>query len=113
MRNTLASTLSSSIKSDVFYARARKYDSALQASLDGDKISPQVYDNLIESVHKNLAHMYRYMQLRQKMLGLDELHMYDIYTPLVPEFKMEVDYDKAKSMILQALDPLGERYLPI
>lgn len=111
MRNTLASTLSSSIKSDVFYARARKYDSALQASLDGDKISPQVYDNLIESVHKNLAHMYRYMQLRQKMLGLDELHMYDIYTPLVPEFKMEVDYDKAKSMILQALDPLGERYL--
>jgi oligoendopeptidase F len=111
MRNTLASTLSSSIKSDVFYARARKYDSALQASLDGDKISPQVYDNLIESVHKNLAYMYRYMQLRQKMLGLDELHMYDIYTPLVPEFKMEVDYDKAKSMILQALDPLGERYL--
>ena len=111
MRNTLASTLSSSVKSDIFYARVRKYDSALQASLDGDKISLQVYDNLIKSVHKNLVYMYRYMRLRQHMLGLDELHMYDIYTPLVSEFKMEVDYEEAKNIILQALTPLGDQYL--
>lgn len=111
MRNTLASTVSSSVKSDIFYARARKYDSALQASLDGDKISLQVYDNLIKSVHNNLDYMYRYMKLRQKMLGLDELHMYDIYTPLVPEFKMEVGYEEAKNNILQALTPLGDQYL--
>ncbi len=111
MRNTLASTLSSSVKSDIFYARVRKYDSALQASLDGDKISLQVYDNLIKSVHNNLEYMYRYMRLRQKMLGLDELHMYDIYTPLVSEFKMEVDYEEAKNIILQALTPLGDQYL--
>ncbi len=111
MRNTLASTLSSSVKTDIFYARARKYNSALQASLDQDNIFPEVYDNLIKSVHNNMDHMYRYMKLRKKMLGLDELHMYDIYTPLVKEFKLEVDYEEAKNNVLQGLSPLGSKYL--
>jgi len=111
MRNTLASTLSSSVKTDIFYSRARKYGSALQASLDQDNISPEVYDNLIKSVHNNLDHMYRYMKLRKKMLELDELHMYDIYTPLVKEFKLEVDYEEAKNKVLQGLAPLGSDYL--
>lgn len=111
MSNTLASTLSSSVKSDIFYARARKYDSALQASLDADNISPEVYDNLIKSVHDNLDYMYRYMKLRQKMLGLDELHMYDIYTPLVAEYNAQVDYEEAKNKVLQGLMPLGDEYL--
>ncbi len=111
MRNTLASTLSSSVKTDIFYARARKYGSALQASLDQDNISQQVYDNLIQSVHKNMDNMYQYMKLRKKMLELDELHMYDIYTPLVKEFKLEVDYEEAKNQVLKGLEPLGSDYL--
>lgn len=111
MRSTLASTLSSSVKTDIFYARARKYDSALQASLDQDNISQEVYDNLINSVHNNMDHMYRYMKLRKKMLGLDQLHMYDIYTPLVKEFKLEVAYEEAKNNVLQGLSPLGSKYL--
>ncbi len=111
MRNTLASTLSSSVKSDIFYAKARKYDSALQASLDGDNISLEVYDNLINSVHQNLDLMYRYIKLRREMLGLDELHMYDLYTPLVPEFKIRIDYEEAKNLVIEALQPLGDQYL--
>lgn len=111
MRNTLAGALSSSVKTDIFYSRARKYGSALEASLDGDNISPEVYDNLIQSVHNNLDHMYRYMTLRKKMLELDELHMYDIYTPLIKEFNLEVDYEEAKNQILQGLAPLGSDYL--
>lgn len=111
MKNTLASTLSSSVKADVFYARARKYNSALEASLDQDNISPDVYNQLIESVHNNLEHMYRYMGLRQKMLNLDQLHMYDIYTPLIPEYKAEIDYNQAQPILMEGLAPLGTEYL--
>ncbi|MEN6462277.1 MAG: M3 family oligoendopeptidase, partial [Syntrophomonas sp.] len=94
-------------------SRVRKYNSALEASLDADNVSVEVYDNLIASVHANLNYMYRYMKLRKKLLGLDELHMYDIYTPLVKEFKMEVPYEKGWEMVLAGLQPLGQEYISL
>lgn len=113
MKNTLANTLSSSVKSDIFYARARKYGSALEASLDQDNITPAVYDRLIDSLHQNMEPMYRYMKLRKKIMGLDELHMYDIYTPLVQEHNIAVEYEKACEMMLKGLAPLGDEYLQL
>lgn len=111
--NTLGASLNSSVKKDIFYARARNYPSALEASLDGDNVSPQVYNRLIEAVHDNMEPMYRYMKIRKKLLGLDELHMYDIYTPLVKEYKLKVPYEQAQQTILKALKPLGDEYLTL
>lgn len=111
LKNTLAATLSSSIKRDIFYARARNYSSALEAALDQDNVAVEVYDRLIESVHGHLDDMYRYMSLRQKLLGVDQLHMYDIYVPLVSEFDMQVSYEKAQQMTLEGMAPLGDEYL--
>lgn len=110
LKNTLAATLASSVKKDVFYARARKYPSALVGSLDSDNITPEVYNNLIDTVHAKMDYMYRYMKLRKKMLGLDELHMYDIYVPLVKEYKTETPYEKACEMVINGLQPLGAEY---
>jgi oligoendopeptidase F len=109
--NTLGASLSSSIKKDVFYARARKYNSAREASLNQDYVPVEVYDRLIESVHEHLDYMYRYMAIRKKLLNLDELHFYDIYTPLVAEYKMEIPYAKAQETLLNALQPLGAEYV--
>jgi oligoendopeptidase F len=109
--NTLGASLASSVKKDIFYARARKYPSALAASLDGDNVAVDVYDRLIEAVHNNLEPMYRYMKIRKEQLGVDELHMYDIYTPLVKDYKVNISYDEAQQIMLKALQPLGEEYL--
>lgn len=109
--NTLGASLGSSVKKDIFYSQARKYPSAREASLDQDNVPVEVYDRLIESVHNHLDLMYRYMAIRKKLLGLTELHFYDIYTPLVPEYKMEVPYAKAQEMVLNALRPLGAEYI--
>ncbi len=111
--NTLAASLGSSVKKDIFYSRARNYDSALQAALDQDNVSVQVYDNLIEAVHAQMDSMYRYMRIRRKVLELDELHMYDIYTPLAKEYKKEIPYEKAQELVLEALSPLGREYLDL
>ncbi|MDD2619600.1 MAG: oligoendopeptidase F [Syntrophomonadaceae bacterium] len=111
LKNTLATTLSSSVKNDIFYARVRKYPSALQASLDQDNVSQDVYEQLIKSVHNNMEYMYRYMKLRKRMLKLDELHMYDIYTPLVTEYKMNIPYEQAKELVIRGLQPLGKEYV--
>jgi len=110
LKNTLSATLASSVKKDVFYARARKYPSALAGSLDSDNITPEVYNNLIDTVHAKMDYMYRYMKLRKRMLGLDELHMYDIYVPLVKEYKSETPYEKACEMVISGLQPLGSQY---
>lgn len=109
--NTLGATLNASIKTDIFYARARQYPSAIEASLDQDNVPLAVYERLIESVHTHLPHMYRYMELRKRLLDLDELHMYDIYVPLVADYKVDIPYEKAKKMVLEALEPLGSEYL--
>jgi oligoendopeptidase F len=113
LKNTLAATLSSSVRKDIFYARARNYPSALEAALDGDNVSPKVYERLIDSVHNNIDLMYKYIEIRKKMLGLAELHMYDIYTPLVKEYRMEIPYEKAKEIVVEALEPLGEEYVSV
>lgn len=111
LRNTLGALLNSSVKSDVFYARARRFKSALQASLDGDNIPEIVYDRLIQVVHRFLPELNRYLKLRKKILGLDELHMYDLYTPLLPEYRKNFEYHEAKELVLEGLSPLGEEYI--
>ncbi len=110
LENTLAASLSSSVKKDVFYAKVRKYPSARHASLKQDNVEVEVYDRLIESVHGKMDEMYRYLKLRRQILNVDELHMYDIYVPLVREYQVEVPYEKAQQLVLEALQPLGDEY---
>jgi len=112
-KNTWAATLNSSVKSDVFFAKARKYPSAIEASLDDDRVPLAVYDSLIDTVHEFLPQMHRYVQLRKKALKLKELHMYDIYVPIVPETTMTITYEQAKDMLMDGLKPLGKDYLNI
>ncbi len=112
-KNTFASTLYGGIKSEIFYAKIRKYESALKASLFQDDISTDVYNNLIAAVDENLDTLNKYVDIKKKLLGLDEIHMYDLYVPLTDKFDMEIPYEKAKDIILEALKPLGEEYLSI
>lgn len=112
-KNTWAATLNSSVKSDVFFAKARNYPTAIEASLDDDRVPLAVYDSLINTVHEFLPQMHRYVQLRKKALKLNELHMYDIYVPIVPETTMTITYEEAKDMLLDGLKPLGQDYLKI
>jgi oligoendopeptidase F len=112
-RNTFASTISGNVKKDNFNARVRKYSSARQAALAGNNIPESVYDNLVKTVNENLPLLQRYIKLRKKVLGLKELHMYDLYTPLVKDVKMEIKYDEAKEIVLKGLAPLGEQYQQI
>ncbi|MFV9511424.1 oligoendopeptidase F [Tepidibacillus sp. LV47] len=113
LKNTFAATLNANVKKNVFYAKVRKYPSALVASLDDDNVSQEVYDNLIATVHKNLDLMYRYVKLRKKLLCIDELHMYDLYNPIVKDVKINVPYEEAKEIVKKGLAPLGEEYLAL
>ena len=110
MKNTMATTLSSNIKADIFSAKVRKYDSTLEAALDGSNIPVSVYDNLINAVSDNLEPMYKYTRLRKKLLGVDELHMYDLYVSMIKDVDIEIPYEEAKETIIEALAPLGEEY---
>ncbi|NLJ76855.1 MAG: oligoendopeptidase F [Peptococcaceae bacterium] len=110
LQNTLAATLAASVKKDVFYARARKFPAALPAALFGDNIPTQVYDNLIQTVHRNLDSMHRYVALRKKLLDLEELHMYDLYAPLIKDVKWELSYPQAVELVKEGLAPLGTEY---
>ncbi len=112
-KNTMAATLSAQTKKLDFIAKARKYPSALEAALDGNEIPVSVYKNLIEAVHANMGQMYRYVRLRKKLLGVDELHFYDLYTPIVPECDVKISYEDAKKEIKDALSVLGEDYIAI
>ena len=107
---TLAASLAYSVKADVFRARARNYPSALEASLFRDDIPAAVYDGLIAAVRNNLAPLFRYYELRRRVLGLDELHHYDTYVPLVSEIESHVPFDEAAETILAAFEPLGAEY---
>ena len=109
-KNTVASTLDAQFKQLRFFAGARKYSSTLEASLDVTEVPVSVYINLIEAVHANLDKMYKYVALRKKLLGVDELHMYDVYTPIVPDAAVEIDFEQAKKTVLEALSVLGEDY---
>ncbi len=110
-KNTLGALLSTSVKKDIFYARVHKYPSALEASLYDDNVPVRVYDNLIKTVRSRLGLFYRYVALRKRLLQLPELHMYDIYAPLVKEMKRKITYEDAVTMVEKGLAPLGERYL--
>ena len=109
-KNTISAILSAQVKQLQFFADARKYSSAMEASLDATNVPTTVYTNLIEAVHKNMDKMYRYVALRKKLLGVDELHMYDIYTPLVEDVAKKANIDEAKQTVYDALAPLGEEY---
>ncbi|WP_082794431.1 oligoendopeptidase F [Halobacillus sp. KGW1] len=109
-KNTFASTLSGHVKKNNFNATVRKYDRARQAKLDNNNIPESVYDNLIEAVHERLPLLHRYAEMRKEVLGLDEVHMYDLYTPLVKDAEMEVSYEEAQKLVLDGLKPLGEEY---
>lgn len=112
-RNTLGATLDASVKADVFYAKVRHFESALQSSLDNDNIPITVYDKLIETIHSFLPSLNRYLKLRKQILGLPELHLYDLYTPLIPEYQRNIEYGEAKELVLAGLAPLGDEYLNI
>ena len=109
-KNTVAATLDGQFKQLCFFANARHYDSTLQASLDATEVPVPVYLNLIEAVHGNLDKMYRYVALRKKVIGVDELHMYDVYTPIVPDVAEKIPFEQAKATVLDALAVLGEDY---
>lgn len=112
-KNTLGATLNANITKNLFYSKARRYPSILEMALFGDNISTDVYNNLIDTVHDSLPLLHRYMELRKKLLKVDELHMYDLFSPLVEEFKWEISYEEAKQMVLESLKPLGEDYLKV
>lgn len=109
-RNTCAAALDAQFKQLRFFANARKYPSTLKAALNDTEVPTQVYLNLIDAVHSNLQPMYRYVALRKKMLGVDELHMYDVYTPIVADAASTVPFEKAKETVLEALAVLGTDY---
>lgn len=109
-KNTTAACLDAQMKQLIFFARARKYDSALDASLARTEVPVSVYTNLIQTVSDNLPYMYRYVRLRKKLMGLDELHMYDIYTTLVSDAEREITFEQAKQTVLEGLAPLGAEY---
>ncbi len=112
-KNTWAAMYDGELKGRIFEAKARKYNSAFEAAVDHNDVSPKVCDSLFESIHDNMDKMHRYVTLRKKLLGVDELHMYDVYVPMLPEFDMKVTYEEAKELSLKALAPLGEDYLEI
>ena len=109
-KNTVAATLDAQFKQLRFFASARKYGSTLEAALDATEVPVEVYLNLIEAVHANMDKMYRYVALRKKLLGVDELHMYDVYTPIVADADREITFAQAKETVLEALAVLGEDY---
>ena len=112
-KNTFASTLYGAIKSEIFYAKMRKYKSALEGSLFKDDVSVDVYNNLILAIDENLDSLNKYIDLKKRFLGLEKIHMYDLYVPLTENFDIKIPYEKAQDIILNALKPLGEEYLSI
>lgn len=109
-KNTLSMVYQTSLNKDSFYADVRKYDSSREMFLDDSNIDGSVYDNLIKTVNENLPIMHKYLEIRKKALNLDELHMYDIYVPIVDVDNKEIDYDKAKEMVLDGLKVMGTEY---
>ena len=108
--NTISQTYISNVNKNVYFARVRKYESCLAKALEGEDVSPKVYDNLIKSVHRGLKTMHKYVSVRKKVLGVNKLHMYDVYAPLVDDAEMKLDYEDAFKLVKEGLAPLGEEY---
>ena len=113
MRNTAAGLLDAQNKQQKFFAEARKYGSAREAAMDRTNVPVSVYDNLIEAVHQNMDKMHRYVRLRKKLLGVEELHFYDVYTPLLKDEPAKIPFAQAKQTVYDALYPLGDGYRAI
>ena len=109
--NTITGTYSASVKKDQFMADARHFSSARAAAMEPLQIPEEVYDNLIQVIHEYLPVLNDYLSLRKQVLGVDELHMYDLYCPMVKDFKMDMPYEKAFDLVLEGLAPMGEDYL--
>ena len=112
-KNTVAATLDAQFRQLRFFSEARRYPNTLEASLDVNEVPASVYEKLIEAVHRNLDKMYRYVALRKKLLGVEELHMYDVYTPIVADAARSIDFEEAKATVLEALSVLGEDYVAL
>ena len=110
-KNTIAALFSGTVHRDIFRARARHFDSSLEAALFGSNIPPAVYDNLVKTINDNLPLLHRYAKLRKKLLGVDELHIYDLYCPMVKAPVKEYTYEEAVDMVLTGLQPLGPEYM--
>lgn len=110
-RNTSASLYNGQVKKQIYIAKARKYNSTLECALDGNNVSPTVYRNLVSAINDHMDLMHRYVSLRKKMLGVDELHMWDVYVPIVSEADDKIPFEQAKETSLKALAPLGEEYI--
>ncbi len=108
--NTYTAILSGHLKTLGFNANVRKYENTLEAALDSTEVPQSVYHSLIEAVHANMDKMYRYVELRKKLLGVDELHYYDLYAPMVSDVDMKITYEEARDMVLEAVKPLGDSY---
>lgn len=111
LKNTFAAIYRGNLKQAKFYAQSRKYSSARAMYLADSNVPESVYDNLLSAVHEALPMMYRYVAVRKKVLGIDKLHMYDVYTPIVAAQNQTYEFDQAKQMVLEALKPMGEDYL--
>ena len=109
--NTIAGTYSSSVKKDQFMAVSHHYTSAREAAMKPLEIPESVYDNLIDAVHEYIPVLQDYLRLRKELLGLEELHLYDLYTPIVKDFKMDLSYERAFDLVLEGLKPMGEDYI--
>ncbi|MDE6880056.1 MAG: oligoendopeptidase F, partial [Oscillospiraceae bacterium] len=109
-RNALASMLDAQVRRDIFFARARKYETSLASALFPSEVPEAVYHNLLLAVHQNMDKMHKYMDLRKKVMGLDELHMYDIYASMLPEADQVIPFQQAKEEVLEATKVLGEEY---
>ena len=110
-RNTLAATYAGNLKQHNFFAKTRKYDSGMHYSLSDAAIPVQVYDSLIDAVHENIGLLQRYIKIRKKTMNLSELHMYDLYAPMVDDVDMDISYEEAKEIVVRGLEPLGDDYI--
>lgn len=111
--DAITQTYHGNVKKDMFFARAKKYDGCRQMALENEDVDPQVYDNLLKAVGQGLPTMHRYIRLRKKVMGVEELHMYDVGAPLVPDAEIRLSFDEAFDLVKQGLAPLGEEYLAL
>jgi len=111
VNNTLAATYEAEIKKNIFFSKARGFETSIEASLNSEGIPQSVYDNLVESVNSNLEYLHKYYEVRKKALGYEDLYYYDAYVPLTDAYRMEIDFDDAAVLIATALQPLGDKYV--
>jgi oligoendopeptidase F len=112
-RRTYGTELNAQVKKDLFYKNARRYNSCLESALDGNNIPTQVYHSLVDNVNKNLSTFHRYLKLRQRILGIDQLHYYDLYAPLLANVDLKYNIEESQKNILAALNPLGDEYVSV